>query len=220
MIWELLLTALLTILANSGEVPVSSIAHFGEVKKVRDLLGSHCQWLHMVMYVVSVTHYVKYTLCQIELRIQSKCMYKYIYKCTQRECTYICTLWCRLSYHLRRTHLFRSLHQRERNVGVSQAPWLSSDCLSSQSWISHLYKRMRKILRYQYMYVYVHYCFLKIELDGARITSACLLVAVTSTEKDFEWDDFAGGLSGNQQTRTIQHCTYLWSCCFCGPAYC
>lgn len=36
------------------------------------------------------------------------------------------------------------------------------------------------------MYVYVHYCFLKIELDAARITSACLLVAVMSTEKDFE----------------------------------
>ena len=46
---------------------MSSIAHFGEVKKVRDLLGSHCQWLHMVMYVVSVTHYVKSTLYQIEL---------------------------------------------------------------------------------------------------------------------------------------------------------
>lgn len=39
-------------------------------------------------------------------------------------------------------------------------------------------------MRYKYIYVYVHYCFLKIELDAARIASACLLVAVMSTEKD------------------------------------
>ena len=41
--------------------------------------------------------------------------------------------------------------------------------------------------------------FSKIKLDAARITSACLLVVVMSTEKDFEWDDLSGGLSGNQQ---------------------
>ena len=52
---------------------MSSIANFGEVKKVRDLRGSHCQWLYVVMYVVSVTPnhvlllYAKSTLYQIEL---------------------------------------------------------------------------------------------------------------------------------------------------------
>ena len=112
---------------------MSSIAHFGEVKKVRDLRGSHCQWLYVVMYVVSVTPnhvlqlYAKSTLYQIEPYSRNVFTSTCISINVLSENVHVCVLhmfglWCRLSYHLRRTHLFRSLHQRERNVGVSQAP--------------------------------------------------------------------------------------------------
>ena len=165
MIWELLLTALLAILSKLWR---SACVKYCSLWRSEE--GSWSAWLTLSVVVCGNVRSqcdsksCTSTVCKIYIipnrAIQSKCIYKYMYINVLSENVHVCVLhmfglWCRLSYHLRRTHLFRSLHQRERNVGVSQAPWLSSDCLSSQGWIGHLYKRMRKILRYMYVYIVV-----------------------------------------------------------------
>lgn len=98
MIWELLLTALLAILSKLWR---SACVKYCSLWRSEE--GSWSAWLTLSVVVCGNVRSqcdsksCTSTVCKIYIipnrAIQSKCIYKYmyIYKCTQRECTCMCT---------------------------------------------------------------------------------------------------------------------------------